>query len=88
LRPTTRERIEARDAGAALLHGIRIVEREIVEEVVAGEEADTRVRIEPRQLSYWASDDDRWTVAAGRRPIYVGASSRDVKLTGGIDVKK
>jgi beta-glucosidase len=57
-------------------------------ELDPGESRTVRVRIEPRQLSYWASDDDRWTVAAGRRPIYVGASSRDVKLTGGIDVKK
>jgi beta-glucosidase len=57
-------------------------------ELDPGESRTVRVRIEPRQLSYWASDDDRWAVAGGRRPIYVGASSRDIKLTGGIDVKK
>jgi len=57
-------------------------------ELDPGESRTVRVRIEPRQLSYWSSEDDRWTVAAGKRPIYVGASSRDIKLTGGIDVKK
>jgi beta-glucosidase len=56
-------------------------------ELNPGESRTVKFRIEPRQLSYWSSDDDRWTVAAGRRAIYVGASSRDIKLTGGIDVR-
>jgi beta-glucosidase len=56
-------------------------------ELNPGESRTVKIRIEPRQLSYWSSDDDRWTVAAGRRAIYVGASSRDIKLTGGIDVR-
>lgn len=57
-------------------------------ELDPGESRAVSIRIEARQLSYWSSDDDRWTVAAGKRPIYVGASSRDIKLTGAIDVKK
>ena len=56
-------------------------------ELEPGESRTVRVRIEPRQLSYWSSEDDRWTIAAGRRPLYIGASSRDVRLTGAIDVR-
>jgi beta-glucosidase len=56
-------------------------------ELKPGESRAVKIRIEPRQLSYWSSDEDRWKVASGRRAIYVGASSRDVKLTGSVDVR-
>jgi beta-glucosidase len=56
-------------------------------ELEAGESRSISTRIEPRQLSYWSSDEDRWRLASGHRAVRVGASSRDIKLTGRIDVK-
>ncbi|MGW2840962.1 beta-glucosidase [Streptomyces sp. NPDC001493] len=35
-----------------------------------------------RQLSYWDTARSHWVRTTGRRNIYVGASSRDIRLTG------
>ncbi|MGW1466574.1 glycoside hydrolase family 3 C-terminal domain-containing protein [Streptomyces sp. NPDC002308] len=35
-----------------------------------------------RQLSYWGTARSHWVRTTGRRNIYVGASSRDIRLTG------
>ncbi|WP_372406560.1 beta-glucosidase [Streptomyces luteireticuli] len=40
------------------------------------------VRIGERQLSYWDAAHGSWVRTQGARPVYVGASSRDVRLTG------
>jgi beta-glucosidase len=56
----------------------------------------TKVRLEPgastqvtvvlnsRALSYWDVITHSWLIAAGKTPLYVGSSSRDVRLTGTI----
>ncbi|ENH6066290.1 glycoside hydrolase family 3 C-terminal domain-containing protein [Escherichia coli] len=50
----------------------------------AGETKSFTFHIPPRQLSYWDERTDKWSKPIGDRPLYVGASSRDIKLTGEI----
>ncbi|TGB08552.1 glycoside hydrolase family 3 N-terminal domain-containing protein [Streptomyces sp. MZ04] len=51
-------------------------------ELRAGESRRVTVRVDERQLSYWDTDGARWVRPEGRRAVYVGASSRDIRLTG------
>jgi beta-glucosidase len=46
-----------------------------------GESRDVTIRVEARQLSYWSTHKHDWVLATGYRPVYVGSSSRDIKLT-------
>ncbi len=39
------------------------------------------LHLPPRRLQYWSEPDHRWQLAAGRRSIQVGSSSRDIRLT-------
>jgi beta-glucosidase len=48
--------------------------------IPAGQAKTVTLRVEPRRLQYWSTAEDRWRTAAGVRTVYVGASSRDVKL--------
>jgi beta-glucosidase len=36
--------------------------------------------VQPRELAYWSAANQRWQVATGPRQVFVGASSRDVRL--------
>jgi beta-glucosidase len=47
-----------------------------------GQAARVTVRIDPRDLAYWSVDQHDWLVAGGPRAIFVGASSRDIRLRG------
>jgi beta-glucosidase len=47
-----------------------------------GQATRVKVRIDRRELSYWSVLQHDWVVAKGRRPIDVGASSRDIRLRG------
>ncbi|MEF8939551.1 MAG: glycoside hydrolase family 3 C-terminal domain-containing protein [Salinivenus sp.] len=49
-------------------------------ELAPGEAATVCRRLGRRAFSYWSEADDRWRVAAGARPILVGASARRVRL--------
>lgn len=40
------------------------------------------LRVTKRQLSYWDTARSAWVRTTGRRNVYVGASSRDTRLTG------
>lgn len=51
-------------------------------ELAPGKADRVRVHVPDRQLMYWSVEERNWTKPAGRRPIYVGASSRDIRLTG------
>lgn len=51
-----------------------------------GEWQDVSLHIAPRQLSYWSATLDEWVLAGGTRELYVGSSSRDVRLLGTVEV--
>lgn len=40
-----------------------------------------------KDLSYWDVSSQKWIVPKGQFKLYVAASSRDIKLTGTIDVQ-
>lgn len=46
-----------------------------------------RIQVPARQLAYWSVEDRDWATPAGPRPVYVGASSRDIRLTGELNDK-
>jgi beta-glucosidase len=48
--------------------------------LAAGDSKRVTLHVLPRALQYWSTADHRWLTARGRRLVYVGASSRDVRL--------
>jgi beta-glucosidase len=54
--------------------------------LATGGEREVTVPIDRRALSYWSVDRHDWSVATGRRPVYVGSSSRDIRLRGEVTV--
>ena len=40
------------------------------------------VHLDQRAFSYWATDAHAWRIAEDERAVYIGASSRDIRLTG------
>ncbi len=51
-------------------------------ELGPGRSKRVTIRISARALSYWSTERHGWVAATGRRPVYVGASSRDTRLSG------
>jgi beta-glucosidase len=47
-----------------------------------GESRTAKIRIDGRAFSYWSIQDHNWKTLAGSWPIYIGSSSRDVRLQG------
>ncbi|KAK4156122.1 beta-glucosidase cel3A [Chaetomidium leptoderma] len=54
--------------------------------LAAGARGTATFNLRRRDLSYWDSARQQWVVPAGRFGVSVGASSRDVRLTGSIEV--
>jgi beta-glucosidase len=54
--------------------------------VPGGASRTITIHVPERSLEYWSTSSG-WTVASGSRPVYVGASSRDIRLEGGVSVK-
>lgn len=54
--------------------------------VDAGASGTATFTLRRRDLSYWDEASRKWTVAAGEYGVFVGSSSRDVRLTGKIVV--
>lgn len=50
--------------------------------IAAGEAAVVTFPLRKKDLSYWETSSKSWVVPDGEFDIYVGASSRDIKLTG------
>ena len=55
--------------------------------LVAGASSTVTFDIRRKDLSYWDVVEQEWVVAAGEYTVNVGASSRDFKLTGKLEVK-
>lgn len=51
-------------------------------ELAPGASQEVTIEIDPRSLSYWDTATHAWVTPAGTVPIYVGSSSRDVRLQG------
>ncbi|GIF26730.1 beta-glucosidase [Actinoplanes tereljensis] len=56
-------------------------------ELGPGERRRVRLTVDRRALSYWSIKRDDWTVAAGRRSVLVGSSSRDIRLRAAVVVR-
>ncbi|MBN3786490.1 hypothetical protein G3N94_06215 [Burkholderia sp. Ac-20353] len=50
----------------------------------AGENRRETIHVPQRQLQYWSTSYQRWVTEAAGRNVFVGASSRDIRLTGSI----
>jgi beta-glucosidase len=59
-------------------------------ELMPGETKEVSVTIDPngtsRPFSYWDISTNGWEIASGDYRVYVGASSRDIRLTGSLHV--
>ncbi len=53
-----------------------------------GETKTVTLALDPRAFAYYAPEAKAWRVAKGRYDFLVGASSRDIRLTGGVEVTK
>jgi beta-glucosidase len=47
-----------------------------------GQSQRVSVEVSPRSLSFWNAQTHAWQMSAGVVPLYVGSSSRDIRLTG------
>jgi len=54
--------------------------------LAAGQSKLLRLRVQPRRLQYWSVGANRWTTATGPRTVYVGASSRDIRLQAEVNI--
>jgi beta-glucosidase len=50
--------------------------------LVPGQSRRVSLEIERRALSYWSEDSGDWVLLQGPRAVYVGSSSRDIRLEG------
>jgi beta-glucosidase len=55
-------------------------------ELGAGEGATVKYELRRRDISYWDVVEQQWLVASGEYRVYVGASSRDLRLTGSFEI--
>ena len=51
-------------------------------ELEAGASRTLILHVDWPALSYWSSERHQWITAAGGRSVYIGASSRDIRLSG------
>jgi beta-glucosidase len=55
-------------------------------ELGAGRSKHVSVHVSRRELSYWSTAQQRWVLPKGERAVSVGASSRDLRLQGNVQV--
>ena len=53
-------------------------------ELAPGQSRQAAIHIDARALSYWSTATHDWVMPEGSREIYVGSSSRDIRLRGTI----
>ncbi|KAL2869121.1 beta-glucosidase [Aspergillus lucknowensis] len=51
-----------------------------------GESAQAEFDLARRDISYWDADSQEWVVPSGEFQVYVGSSSRDIRLTGSFTI--
>ena len=54
--------------------------------VAAGQSRDVTIHVPARQLQYWSVADNGWKFPTGTRTVFVGASSRDVRVQADLDM--
>ncbi|MET9388549.1 glycoside hydrolase family 3 N-terminal domain-containing protein [Streptomyces sp. NPDC002928] len=54
----------------------------------AGERRRVTVRVDARTLSSWDVQRHAWVLGTGRRTVWIGASSRDLRLRTGVEVSR
>jgi beta-glucosidase len=53
-------------------------------ELAPGQSRQVSIHIDARALSYWSTATHAWAMPKGSREIYLGSSSRDIRLQGAI----
>ncbi|KAL3257688.1 hypothetical protein ABHI18_006659 [Aspergillus niger] len=56
-------------------------------EIASGKQSQVTFKLRRRDISYWDVPAQQWLVASGDYKVYVGASSRDLKLNGTFTVQ-
>jgi len=56
-------------------------------ELKPGQSARVRGHVGERELAYWSVSRHDWVVPDGRRLLYVGSSSRDIRLRRQVQVR-
>jgi beta-glucosidase len=56
--------------------------------IAAGQSRNITLHVPLRRLQYWSASKGQWVTAAGKRRVYIGASSRDVRLTADAPVTR
>ncbi len=56
--------------------------------IPAGQTKAVSLHVEPRRLQYWSTAANKWETAAGARTVFVGASSRDLRLQADTDMSR
>ncbi len=51
----------------------------------AGQAKTVTIHVPERQMQYWSTKDGKWVLAAGKRTVSVGASSRDLRVNQEIE---
>ena len=51
-----------------------------------GEQQHVHLHVGARLLRFWSNAESAWRATDGNRTIYVGASSRDVRLSGHVSI--
>jgi beta-glucosidase len=52
----------------------------------AGQTRRVTMHIDARGLSYWSTQKHDWALAGSARPLYVGSSSRDIRIEGKVSL--
>jgi beta-glucosidase len=70
--------------------GVAQAERKLVQfdrvTLASGHAAYLTLHVAPRELSYWSADQHAWVLGTGTRAVYVGSSSRDLRLQATVQI--